>query len=74
MVSDSISATSLLSLNLSKSPFLCLSGQDTKIKVSKGCSAIIVAPGPAKAALIIGKVFEFCKMRKVRGKKLNKNF
>lgn len=58
LVSDSSSVTTWLSLNLSTSPFLYQSGQDNKIKVSKGCSAITVAQAPAKAALMMGKVVE----------------
>lgn len=68
LVSDRSSATSQLSLNLTESPFLCLSGQGNKSKVHKGCTAMTVAPAPAKAAVIIGKVVELGKMRRVTGK------
>lgn len=55
----------------SQSLHFWLSGQDNKIKVSKGCSAVIVAPAPAKVEFIMGKVFALGKMRRV-GEKLNK--
>ena len=55
----------------SQSLHFWLSGQDNKIKVSKGCSAVIVAPVPAKVEFIMGKVFALGKMRRVR-EKLNK--